>query len=123
MNDPSVIPPTDEESPVPQPFLHTPIGQIESLIRRHPVVAALATLGFGCAVGIVARELLAPPPPPPKRRALQLLEDIQNHLAKFAEPAQDRANHLADEGLSAAKRGLNSVSSSKLGRRFSHLFS
>lgn len=121
MNDPSVIPPTDEEVPVPQPLPHTPIGQIEGMIRRHPVIAALATIGVGCAVGIVARELLTPPPP--RRRALQLLEDIQHRLAEFAEPAHDRASHLADEGVSAVKRGLNSVNSSKWGSRFSHLFS
>lgn len=119
MNDPSVIPPTDEEMPVSPPLPHKPCGQIEGMIRRHPVVAALT---IGCVLSIVARELLVPPPSP-KRRALLLLEDIQNRLAEFAEPAQDRASHLAEEGASALKRGLNSVSASKWGSRLSQLFS
>lgn len=121
MNDPSTIPPTDEERPAAS-AVPAAITQIESMIRRHPVVAALATVGFGCAVGIVARELLAPPPTP-KQRALQLLEDIQARLAEFAEPAYDRASHLADDGMDAVKRGLHSAASSKLGSRLSHLFS
>lgn len=121
MNDPSTIPPTDEESPATA-AAPVSVSQIETLIRRHPVCAALATVGFGCAVGIVARELLMPPPSP-KHRALQLLEDIQHRLAEFAEPAYDRASHLAEDGVSAVKRGLHSAASSKLGSRLSHLFS
>jgi hypothetical protein len=70
MIDPSVIPPTDEEVPVTQTAPPKPLSQIESLIRHHPVAAALTTLGFSCAVGIVARGLLAPPSTP-KDRALQ----------------------------------------------------
>lgn len=122
MIDPSVIPPTDEEVPVTQAAPTTPCSQFESLIRRHPFAAALATLGFGCAVSLVARELLTPPPSP-KQRALQLLEDIQSRLAEIAEPAYDRAIDLADEGVSTVKSGLDSVSSSRLGSRLRHLFS
>ncbi|MDB6004084.1 MAG: hypothetical protein JWR15_1071 [Prosthecobacter sp.] len=122
MNDPSSIPPTDEERPVTSEAPRVLMSQLESMVRRHPVVAALATVGFGCAVGIVARELLAPPPTP-KQRALQLLEDIQNRLAEFAEPAYERASDLADDGVSAVKRGLHSAASSRLGSRLSHLFS
>ncbi len=70
MIDPSVIPPTDEEIPVTQAASPAPFSQIESLIRRHPVAAALTTLGFSCAVGIVARGLLVPPSTP-KDCALQ----------------------------------------------------
>lgn len=122
MIDPSVIPPTDEEVPVNRDTSPSPFSQLESLIRRHPFAAALTTLGFGCAVSLVARELLAPPPSP-KQRALQLLEDIQNRLTEIAEPAYDRASDLADEGVSTVKRRLDSVSSSKLGSRLRHLFS
>ena len=122
MIDPSVIPPTDEEVPVTQTSFPKPLSQIESLIRRHPVAAALTTLGFGCAVGIVARDLMMPHSTP-KDRALQLLEDIQSRLSEFAEPAYDRAGHLADDGVTAVKRGLHSVGSSKLASRLSHLFS
>lgn len=122
MIDPSVIPPTDEEVPVTQAASPTPCSQLESLIRRHPFTAALATLGIGCAVSLVARELLAPPPSP-KQRALQLLEDIQSRLAEIAEPAYDRASDLADEGVSSVKRGLDSLGSSRLGSRLRHLFS
>ncbi len=122
MNDPSVLPPTDEETSVTGAAPSQPMTQIESLIRRHPFVAAMATVGFGCAVGIVARGFLTPPPSP-KHRALQLLEDIQDRLSELAEPAYDRASHLTDDGLSAVKRGLHSVSSSKLGSRIGHLFS
>ncbi len=70
MIDPSVIPPTDEEVPVPQAASPAPLSQIECLIRRHPVAAALTTLGFSCAFGIVAQALLSPPSAP-KDRALQ----------------------------------------------------
>ena len=122
MIDPSVIPPTDEETPVTRAAPSTSLSQLESMIRRHPFTAALATLGFGCAVSLVARELLAPPPTP-KQRALQLLEEIQNRLAEIAEPAYDRASDLADEGVHTVKRGLDSVGSSKLGSRLRHLFS
>lgn len=122
MIDPSVIPPTDEEVPVTQAASPAPLSQIESLIRRHLVAAALTTLGFSCAVGIVARGLLAPPSTP-KDRALQLLEDIQSRLSELAEPAYDRAGHLADDGVTAVKRGLHSVGSSRLAHRLSHLFS
>lgn len=122
MNDPSAIPPTDEETSVTGEAPPRPMSQIESLIRRHPVAAAMATVGFGCAVGIVARGFLAPPPTP-KHRALQLLEDIQDRLSELAEPAYDRASHLTDDGISAVKRGLHSVSCSKLGSRLGHLFS
>jgi hypothetical protein len=122
MNDPSTLPPSDEETPVSK-ALHLPaMSHIESLIRRHPVMAALTTVGLGCAVGIVARELLTPQPAP-RRRALQLLEDIQHRLAEITEPAYDRATHLADDGVSTVKRGMNAVSSSKVGHYLSHLFS
>ncbi|WP_395748912.1 hypothetical protein [Prosthecobacter sp.] len=119
MNDPSSIPPTDEETPAPKAANF--LSQMETLIRRHPVTAALTTLGFGCAVGIVARELLTPPPP--RHRALQILEDIQSRLSDIAEPAYDRASDLADDGISAVKRGLNAVSHTSLGHRLLHLFS
>lgn len=122
MNDPSVFPPTDEETPVRETRPPSAMSQIEGLIRRHPVAAAMATVGLGCAIGMVAREMLTPPPSP-KHRALQLLEDIQCRLAELAEPAYDRANDLADDGLSAVKRGLHSVGESRLGTRLSHLFS
>ena len=122
MNAPSVIPPTDEEAPVRRASPPDLLSQIENFFRHNPVVASLATVGFGCAVCIVARELLTPPPSP-KQRALQLLEDIQSRLTEFSEPAYDRASHLADDGIGAVKRGLHSASSSRLGSRISHLFS
>ncbi|WP_395740908.1 hypothetical protein [Prosthecobacter sp.] len=120
MNDPSTVPPTDEETPASQGTRI--LSNMESLIRRHPVAAALTTLGFGCAVGIVARDLLTPQPTP-RDRAMQLLEEIQSRLTEFAEPAYDRASHLADDGVSAVKRGLHAVSHSSLASRLSNLFS
>lgn len=122
MKDASTNPPHDAETHMNATAPIKALSQIESLIRRHPVLAALATVGAGCAIGIVARELLTPPETP-RRRALQLLEDIQSRLAEFAEPAYDHANHLADESVGALKRGLHSVSDSKLGSRLSRLFS
>ena len=122
MNDPSTIPPTDEETPVSQGKPHRPISQIESLIRRHPLAAGLATVGIGCAIGLVARDLLMPPPSP-RNRILSLLEEIQDRLHEYADPVYDRASHLADDGVKAAKHGLDSARSSKLGSRLSHLFS
>ena len=127
MNDPEIaaIPPTDEEVPVTERTRQAASNiteQVEGLIRRYPVIAALATVGFGCAVGVAARALLTPPPTP-KNRALQLLEDIQVRLADFAEPAYERATDLADEGRSAVKHGLHSLTESRLGTRLRHLFS
>jgi hypothetical protein len=125
MNDPEIaaIPPTDEEIPVTEhPRPATLTDQVEGLIRRYPVMAALATVGFGCAVGVAARALLTPAPTP-KNRALQLLEDIQNRLTEFAEPAYERATDLADEGRHAVKQGLHSLTESRLGNRLRHLFS
>ncbi len=122
-SDIATIPPTDEEIPAMQNEpVATVISQVEDLIRRHPVVAALATVGFGCAVGVAARALLVPPPTP-KNRALQLLEDIQTRLADFAEPAYERASDLAQDGRHAVKQGLESLTESRLGSRLRHLFS
>jgi ElaB/YqjD/DUF883 family membrane-anchored ribosome-binding protein len=122
MNDPSVFPPTDEETPVTQGTPRAPISQIECLIRRHPLAAGLATVGIGCAIGLVARELLMPPPSP-RNRILHLLEEIQDRLHEYADPVYDQASHLADDGVKAAKRGMDAAASSKLGSRLSHLFS
>lgn len=122
MNDPSVIPPTDEETPVMETCAPATIRKIECLIRLHPLVAAMTIAGIGCAVGIAAREWLTPPPPP-KSRALQLLEDIQSRLAKLAEPAFDRAVDVADDSRSAMKREVHSTGGMRLINRFCHLFS
>jgi ElaB/YqjD/DUF883 family membrane-anchored ribosome-binding protein len=111
--DPADFPPTDEETPIEPVPAPTILSQVEDFIRRHPMASALATVGFGCAVGVAARELLTPPPAP-RNRVVQLLEDIQGRLSEFAEPAYDRASHLADEGAHAVKRGA---------QRLRHLFS
>lgn len=147
MNDSEIaaIPPTDEEMPVsppsafpastsestsaPPPTMasqtHTfsdLTDQVETLIRRHPIAATLATVGFGCAVGVAARALLAPEPSP-RNRVKELLEDIHERLSEFTEPAYERAHELADEGRDAVKHGLNSMAESRLGSRLRHLFS
>lgn len=106
MNDPADFPPTDEETPVQPPPARVFLSQVEDFIRRHPMAATLAGIGIGCAVGVSARELLAPSPPP-RNRVVQLLEDIQERLVEFAEPAYDRASHLADEGAGAVRRGAH----------------
>lgn len=149
MNDSEIaaIPPTDEEMPVSPPPSSFPASasestsaplpampshtntlsdltdQVENLIRRHPIAATLATVGFGCAVGVAARSLLAPQPTTPRHRVTELLEDIQNRLSEIAEPAYERAHELADEGRDAVKHGLHSIADSKLGSRLRHLFS
>jgi len=122
MNDPSIIPPTDEEAPMTEAALPSSMTQLERLIRRHPLGAAMAAVGLGCAIGVISREWLSPPPSP-KQRAVQLLEDIQNQLMELAHPAYDRASDLADEGISSLKRGMQSVSGSTLGCRLRGLFS
>lgn len=147
MNDSDIaaIPPTDEEMPVSPPAAFPPSAsestsapfsampsqthtfsditdQVETLIRRHPIAATLATVGFGCAVGVAARALLTPEPSP-RNRVRELLEDIQERLSEFAEPAYDRAHELAEEGRDAVKHGLHSMADSKLGSRLRHLFS
>lgn len=133
-SDIATIPPTDEETPVsttPQrpsfttdssAAVATLTDQVEGLIRRHPMMATLATVGFGCAVGIAARALLTPPPSP-RHRVLQLLEDIQDRLTEFAEPAYERAADLTAEGRDAVKHGLDSLAESKIASRLRHLFS
>lgn len=146
-SDIAAIPPTDEEMPVSPPLAFPApaseststsapptamatqtntftdlTDQVENLIRRHPIAAALATVGFGCAVGVAARSLLTPEPTP-RHRVRELLEDIQERLTEFAEPAYERAHELADEGRDAVKHGLHSMADSKLGSRLRHLFS
>lgn len=122
MNDPSVIPPTDEETPMTEDVSPPCMTQLESLIRRHPFSAALAAVGFGCAIGVISRECLIPSPSP-RHRALQVLEDIERQLMELANPAYDRASDLADEGMSTLKRGMQSISGSKLSCRLRSLFS
>lgn len=137
-SDIATIPPTDEETPAsaPAPAAESSsfttdssapaaasfAGQVEGMIRRHPLMAALATVGFGCAVGIAARALLTPPPSP-RQRVLSLLEDIQERLSEFAEPAYERVSDLADESRDAMKHGLHSLADSKIASRLRHLFS
>lgn len=111
--------PIPEETPAETTTGSSFLLQTGDLIRRHPIAAALATLGLGCVIGVVARELLTPPP---RQRAMQLLEDIQARLAEYAEPAGRRIGHLAEDGAGAVKRGLHSVADSKLGHRFQDLF-
>lgn len=141
----AAIPPTDEEMPVSPPAVfpasasestsapssampsqtHTfsnITDQVETLIRRHPIAAALATVGFGCAVGVAARSLLTPEPSP-RNRVRELLEDIQERLSELAEPAYERAHDLADEGRDAVRHGLHSLAKSNVGSRLRHLFS
>lgn len=145
-SDIAAIPPTDEEMPVSPPAASFPASasestsapsstmssqahtfsdlteQVETLIRRHPIAATLATVGFGCAVGVAARALLTPEPAP-RHRVKELLEDIQERLTEFAEPAYDRAHELAGEGRDAVKHGLHTMAESRLGSRLRHLFS
>jgi len=99
------------------------LHHVEEMIRDHPVAAALATLGLGCAIGVAAREMLQPPQAPAKDRALGLLEDIQDRLAELVEPISDRVSDLADEGVSAVKSGLHSASKSQAGNRIRKWFS
>jgi len=99
------------------------LHQVEDLIRRHPVAAALATLGLGCAIGVAAREMLHPPPTTTKDRALQLLEDIQDRLVEIIEPVGDRVSQLAEDGVSAVKSGLHSAAKSGSINRLRNWFS
>lgn len=106
-----------EENALPA-FLH----KMESLIRKHPIAAVFTSIGFGCAVGVVAREFLIPPASP-KNRALALLEDLQEHLADYTEPARERMSKYAGESVDAAKNGYRALADTKLAERFRHLFS
>lgn len=98
------------------------IQEAEGLIRKQPLAAVLTALGVGCAIGFAARELLAAAPAP-RNRALGLLEDIQERLTEFLEPAGERVSHFAEEGSRAVKDGLHAVVDSKLGHRLRDLFS
>src|SRR4051812_9345925 len=99
------------------------LHQVEDLIRDHPVAAALATLGLGCAIGVAAREMLHPPQATAKDRAVHLLEDIQDRLAEILEPVSDRVSEMAEDGLSAVKSSLHSASKSHAGNRIRKWFS
>lgn len=97
-------------------------AHVEDLIRHHPVVTTLASLGIGCALGMAIRELLTPPPTP-KQRAVQLLEDIQGRLSELVDPAYDRLSSLTSDGVDAMKSGYDTVSESPWANRLKHLFS
>jgi ElaB/YqjD/DUF883 family membrane-anchored ribosome-binding protein len=125
MNDPAEGPfvpnkSMDDESSV-LASVHSIASQVEALICRHPLAAALTTLGIGCAVGLAAREVLAPAPTT-KQRALDLLEDIRARLADVAEPVADRVRHVAEDSADAVKHGLPAASSCGLGQRLRSLF-
>jgi len=98
------------------------LTQLEGMIRRHPVAATLASVGFGCAVGMVARAL-STSPPPPQNRALRMLNHLQSRFGDLAHPAYDRASHLAQDGVHAMRSGIRSAADSRAADRLRHLFS
>lgn len=97
------------------------LHEAEDLIRRHPLAAVLTIVGIGCALGMAAREIMTPEQTA-KKRALQILEDIQDRLNELTEPLREQASTLAEEGITAAKRGANSLADLKLGTRLRKLF-
>jgi len=96
--------------------------QLERFVRENPTTALLAAVGIGCAVGILSRTLMHSPPPPPKHRALQILEDIQGRLSELVGPTYNHASHLAEDGVSAVRKGLDTLNDLPIGRRLKSLF-
>jgi hypothetical protein len=119
-NDPQSTPPASIEAL--QTTCQTWVGEAESFVRRHPVASVLTTLGVGCALGIMARELMAPPPTA-RQRAYDLLEDIQARVSGFTQPMAGKVTHLAEDGASAIRRGFDSAADSRLGSRIKQWFS
>ena len=114
---------TDNEGPCERTPSQSPQTKFDALIRRHPIAAAFASIGVGCAVSVFAQTLLiASQPPPPQKRALRALEDIQTRLNDLAHPALNRAGHLAEDGVHAMKSGIRSAVDSKVAGRLRHLF-
>ncbi|TLD72370.1 hypothetical protein FEM03_03160 [Phragmitibacter flavus] len=101
---------------------HDTAGEIETFVRENPAIAVAAAVGIGCALGIIAKLLLASPPPPPKHRALQVLEDIQHRLSDLVGPAYERATHFAEDGADAVKKGVHSVQGIHLPSRVKRFF-
>ena len=110
----------NETSPTPPESVPS-TEQVGRLVREHPVAVLLGAVGIGCAMGLLARELLSPPPPP-RHRALQILEDIQSRLAELTEPARDDVTGLAEDGADAVRRGMHTLAGLRLGRRLRHWF-
>ncbi len=110
----------NEASPTPAEPTSS-AAQLEQLVREHPIAVVLGAAGIGCAVGLLAKQLLTPPPPP-RHRALQLLEDIQSRLVELSKPARHRVNGLAEDGADAVRRGMHSLADMKLGDRLRRWF-
>ncbi len=86
----------------------TTLATLEDHVRENPVSTLLMIAGVGVAAVLIARALA----PTPQSRAMQLLEDIQERLADFADDSAESFNDLhLDRSLS------------KVGRRIKGLFS
>jgi ElaB/YqjD/DUF883 family membrane-anchored ribosome-binding protein len=99
------------------------VHHLEEFIRKHPIAAALTSVGVGCVVGMIVHEILAPPPPSARERAMSVLEDIQSRLADLMEPVTERVSKYAENGADAMQNGLHAVSKSKTADRLRNLFS
>jgi len=97
--------------------------QLEKFVRDNPATALLAAVGIGCAVGILSRTMLHSPPPPPRTRAQQILEDIHSRLSELVEPTYKQASHLAEDGATAVRKGIDTINESHVARRLRNLFS
>jgi ElaB/YqjD/DUF883 family membrane-anchored ribosome-binding protein len=99
------------------------VHHLEEFIRKHPIAAALTSVGVGCVVGMIVHEIFAPPPPTARERAMGVLEDIQSRLADLMEPVSERVSHYAENGADAMHNGIDAVSKSKTVNRLRNLFS
>ena len=95
-----------------------PVFKLEEYARQHPGGALLVAAGLGLAVVLVARALT---PAPPKNRAVRLLEDIQHRLADLAHLGFDRVSSLAEDGSHAVSKGVETLGTLHLDRKFDKL--
>ncbi|MGB8354385.1 MAG: hypothetical protein WCD79_10885 [Chthoniobacteraceae bacterium] len=87
-------------------YTQTPAACCENLkdyVRENPTRVILAGVGLGLLLAVALR----PRKPATKaQRALQILEDIQDHLKEIAQPAYRSAVSAADRGAAAVREGV-----------------
>ena len=122
MNDPADNPYIEKAQEIIQQAPDA-VHHLEEFIRKHPIAAALTSVGVGCVVGMIVHEIFAPPPPTARDRAMGVLEDIQSRLSDLMEAGSERVSKYTENGVDAVNDGINAVSKSKAANRLRSFFS